>query len=489
MFRIAGICALGAIACALSPVYAQQTFEPIKLGTVDFSGSIRDRLESWQWFTPTTGDPGYIYNGTTVRFAFSQNLKPFDWLVEFEAPILLNLPDNAVAAGAQGQLGQGATYYVANNKEQNAAMLFPKQVNLRLHNVFGSEFSSLKLGRFEFQDGSEIAPRDPTLALLKRDRIQQRLIGPFTFTDVMRGFDGFHYVYGKPDVNYTFIGAVPTRGVSQVDGWGWIDVAFGYLSMTREISSANNKADWRVFGIYYDDWRSNLTKTDNRSAAAKAADHANIRIFTYGAHFVDAASTAIGTFDMLGEFAGQTGAWGVQTQRAGMFDVEGGFQPKVLPRLKPWLRAGYYYGSGDKDPNDSKHGTFFQILPTARPYARFPFYDMENNVDRFAMVTFRPHPRFTFKSEVHSLRLASRNDLWYTGGGAFQPWSFGYQGRSATGALSLANLYDGNVDINVNAHLVVSPYLGYAAGKSVVRAIYPRGVDGHLAFLEMTYKF
>jgi hypothetical protein len=114
---------------------------------------------------------------------------------------------------------------------------------------------------------------------------------------------------------------------------------------------------------------------------------------------------------------------------------------------------------------------------------------MQNNVDRFAMLTLKPHPRVTFHNEVHSLRLASHNDLWYTGGGVFQPWTFGYQGRAVSAATSLANLYDLNVDVTVNAHFSVTPYLGYAAGKSVIQAIYPRGKVGHLAFLEMTYKF
>jgi hypothetical protein len=475
--------ALGAL-----PAAAQDSFQPIQFGSVTFSGSIRDRLENWHWFTPASGEPAYTFNGTTVRFGLSQNRAPFDWLLEMEAPILLGLPRNSVAPGAQGQLGQGATYYVSNNKQSNVAMLFPKQLSIRFHHAFGSEFGSLKLGRFEFQDGGEVTAKDPTIGVIKRDRVQQRLIGPFTFTDVMRGFDGFHYVYNKPKINYTLIGAVPTRGVSQVDGWGWIDVAFSYASATGQFQSKANTSEWRTFAIYYDDWRP-VTKADNRSAAAKAGDHANIRIFTYGAHYVQATRTRAGTLDLMGEFALQAGRWGVLTQRAGMFDLEGGYQPKILTRVKPWLRAGYYYGSGDKDPNDGKHGTFFQLLPTARPYARFPFYDMENNIDRFAMLTLRPHRRVTFKSEVHSLRLANHNDLWYAGGGAFQPWTFGYQSRSGSGATSLANLFDANVDLTLNARLTVTPYLGYAAGKSVVNAVYPKGKDGHLAFLELTYKF
>src|SRR3954452_22644654 len=106
-------------------------------------------------------------------------------------------------------------------------MLFPKQASVRWK-PHGTDLLSLRLGRFEFQDGSEGTQPDPSLAVLKRERIQQRLIGPFGFTHVMRSFDGFHYAYNKPRLNFTLVGATPTRGVFQVDGWGWLRVAFVY---------------------------------------------------------------------------------------------------------------------------------------------------------------------------------------------------------------------------------------------------------------------
>ena len=477
----------GAALLAL-PSYAQQTFDPIQFGSVTLTGSARDRVEDWDWFTPSTGDPRYTFNGTTVRLGLSQNRHLFDWMFEIQAPILLGLPSNAVAGGAQGQLGQGASYYVANGKESNTAFVFPSKAFLRFHDVFGTEGSTLRIGRFDFQDGGEVTTKDPTVAAVKRDRIQQRLIGPFTFTDVMRAFDGFHYVYDNPTMNYTLIGAVPTRGVFQVDGWGWDDVTFGYASTTRQLNTPTTAGELRLFGIYYEDFRP-VTKVDNRSAAAKAVDHADIRIWTWGGHYVSDWKTAVGTFDVMGELAVQFGNWGVERQRAGMFDTEAGFQPRFPEHMKPWLRGGYYYGSGDKNPTDGTHGTFFQILPTARPYARFPFYDMMNNVDRFGMLTLRPHPRFTIHTEAHALRLASGADLWYLGGGAYQPWSFGYQGRAGNGATSLANLYDVNVDVAINSHLSVTPYYGFAQGKSVIQFIYPKGKDGHLAFLETNYRF
>jgi hypothetical protein len=367
-------------------------------------------------------------------------------------------------------------------------MLFPKQVFVRLHNLFGTRAGSLQLGRFEFFDGAEVKSMDPTVEAIKRTRIQQRLIGTFTYTDVLRAFDGFHYAYDKPSFNVTFVGAVPTRGVFQVDGWGWNDVAFGYLSLTKPLKTASSTGELRIFDIYYDDFRP-VVKTDNRPLAVRNADHANIRLWTVGGHYVHALKTAAGILEFMGEGAVQFGDWGVQQQRAGMVDLEAGFQPKIWARLKPWIHGGYYYGSGDKNPNDNNHGTFFQLMPTVRAYARFPFFNMENNVDRFGMITLSPHPRFTIHAEGHALRLASGSDLWYTGGGVFQPWTFGYQGRAGNGSTGLANLYDVNVDVTVNRHFSFTPYYGYAQGKSVIQSIYPKGKDGYLAFLETNVRF
>jgi hypothetical protein len=75
---------------------------------------------------------------------------------------------------------------------------------------------------------------------------------------------------------------------------------------------------------------------------------------------------------------------------------------------------------------------------------------MMNNVDRFAMLTLRPHKRATFKTEAHMLRLASGKHLWYAGGGAYQPWTFGYQSRPGNGSTSLANVFGEGVDLTLN---------------------------------------
>jgi hypothetical protein len=85
--------------------------QPIQLGGVTFSGSIRERYEVWNWFEPPSGNNLYGYSGTVVRFGFSQKHEHYDWNIEFEAPILLGLPDHAVHPAPLGQYGLGGSYY------------------------------------------------------------------------------------------------------------------------------------------------------------------------------------------------------------------------------------------------------------------------------------------------------------------------------------------------------------------------------------------
>ena len=458
-----------------------------KFKGITFTGSLRTRVESWDWFEPNSGDPTYTYSGTTLRFSLSQAKENFSWNTEFAVPILLGLPGNAVAPGAQGALGLGANYFTANQRSNNAAMLFPKQAWLQWKTPAGQ----FRVGRVEFADGSETAPKNATLAALKMTRINMRLIGHFGWTHVGRSFDGLLYTKTRAKDQFTFLGAIPTRGVFQTDGWGWNQAALGYASYTKPWTSGNQTADTRIFALYYQDWRTNVVKTDNRPAAVRSRDAANIAITTFGGHSIHAFETKPATYDVLLWGAAQTGRWGLQNHRAYAFTTESGVQPKAksLTRLKPWFRGGYSQTSGDSNPNDTTHGTFFQVLPTPRPFARFPFFNMMNNRDIYAGLTLRPHARVSISNEYHGLSLTSRNDLWYVGGGVFQPWSFGYVGRATGGAKSLANLYDTSVDVKLNSAVSLNLYYGHAQGLAAIQSIYPKGRSGNLAYVELMYKF
>jgi hypothetical protein len=259
--------------------------------------------------------------------------------------------------------------------------------------------------------------------------------------------------------------------------------------LTREAEFGSSHAEWRAFGIYYNDDRGVL-KTDNRSTAAKTADlHGGIDIGTYGGNFIMATLTSGGTFDLLGWGALQSGRWGVLTQRAGAGAIEAGFQPNFGEKVRPWFRGGYDYSSGDGNPTDGTHGTFFAVLPTPRQYARFPFFNSMNDRDLFGEVMLRPGKRLVIRSDVHGLWLASSKDLWYSGGGAYQPWTFGFQGRPSNGHTSLATLYDISGDYKWRYGVSFTLYFGYAVGGDVIKAIFPVNSNGALGYAELNYHF
>ncbi|MBZ5723094.1 MAG: alginate export family protein [Acidobacteriia bacterium] len=467
-----------------SSAQTQPASTPITLAGIRFSGSLRVRPEVWDWFDTTAAEPNYTYFASLLRLSLSQERPHWDWQAEFAQPLLLNLPDNAIAPAPQGQLGLGANYFVAN-ANSTAAYFFAKQGFVRLKAIFGDKASSLRFGRFEFVEGTETTPKDGTLAILKRDRIAHRLVGNFVFSHVGRSFDGVQYVHGTPAMNVTLVAARATQGVFQVNAWGELDTDILYGAVTRPVGKKSS-GEWRAFALSYHDGRRAL-KTDNRSTAARTADQHNIRVTSLGGNYLQTLNTGRGTADLLFWGTWQFGSWGVLDQRAGAMAIEGGFQP--ASKLKPWFRGGYFYSTGDDNPNDGQHGTFFQVLPTPRIYARFPFYNLMNNQDAFAEVILRPHPKWTIRSDAHFLRLGNKHDLWYTGGGAFQPSSFGFVGRPSNGSRSLANVYDVSADYQVNPHLTLTGYYAGATGRAVIQRIYPNGGTGQFGYAELNWKF
>lgn len=463
---------------------------PVKIGSLTLTGSIRARAESWDWFETEKADPTYTFGAVQIRLGIGQTKESYEWLVEGEAPILIGLPNNAVAPAPQGQLGLGGTYFAANGTKNATAIL--KQGFIRFKGVAGDKASSLKLGRFEFIDGMEVLPADATLATIKRDHISQRLIGTFGFTHVGRSFDGVQFGRNFKAGNYTFFGARPTEGVFQLDGNRQLDVDIWYTAFTKPIKKKTSESELRAFATYYHDGRQVL-KTDSRAAALRTADRENIRVTTIGAHHIGVYKAGGAKFDTLVWGAGQFGSWGLLDQRSGAIAVEAGVQPtKALQSLKPWLRAGYFRSTGDGNATDGKHTTFFQMLPTPRIYARTPYYNAMNNEDAFVQLRLKPHAKVGLRTDLRHLRLSNRNDLWYVGGGAFQKNTFGFVGRATSGNKSLGWFFDTSADFTVNARTSFTLYYGGMRGGNVQAAIYPLGGNrpgGQFFYVELLQKF
>ncbi len=433
-------------------------------GRVTFNASWRVRLEMWDWFQ-TTGpyDGSYGFVGSLVRFAASGQTSRADWRIEFSQPSLLGLPNRAVAPAPQGALGLGANYYVVNGGDD--ANVFLKQAFLLLKNA-GNPSSLLRVGRFEFVGGLESIPKDRTLAWLKRVRIAHRLLGNFGFSHVQRSFDGVQWSLDTRRMNVTFLAARPTQGVFDTGGWKNLDVDVLYGSLTLP----QQRSDLGLFVLATLDHRKVL-KTDNRPAAARHADRKSVRVASLGGYYLGVLEAGKASMDLTLWGAYQLGRWGKLDQAAWAWLVEVGLQfPRM--RAKPWLRAGWMQSSGDGDPQDGTHRTFFQHLPTPRLYARFPFYNMMNLQDAFVQLMLRPVKRLALRSEAHALRLSNKKDLWYAGGGAFNDKVFGYAGRPSFGNRNLAAVFDLSASLHWSNWLSTTFYAGHAIGGGVVRSIY-----------------
>ena len=462
----------------------------LKLGRVNVNGSLRVRAESYGWFETPGFDDEYTFGAAQLRLSLGQQREKWDWLVEGQFTGLVNLPEHAVAPAPRGQLGLGASYFAANGRQDASVAL--KQAFVRAKGIFGDKRSSLRVGRFEFVEGAETTPADATLAALKRERLAHRLVGNFGFSHVGRTFDAVQYVRNNKSSNLTLVGGRAVEGVFQLRALKELDVDFWYGAFTKPLASGRVQSEYRLFGLHYHDGRGAL-KTDNRAAAARRADAENIRVTSVGGHYIAAVRTSRGTADVLAWGVGQFGGWGNLSHRAGAGAFEGGFQPGgALSKVKTWFRAGYFRSTGDGDPADGRHTTFFQVLPTPRVYARFPFYNLMNSEDLFAQVQLKPHARLQLRADVHALRLSESRDLWYAGGGAFQETSFGYQGRPSGGGKSLGTLFDLSADVSLTPTTTLTLYGAGVRGGTVISNTYAAGGANPLArlfYVELTRRF
>ena len=455
---------------------------------ITVTASDRARGEFVSWFEPPAGTAPagaeqYAFFGNQLRFGTRITFPHVQAFFEIQDTRLENVPDNATLAPPQGNLGTGATYF-ANTHQSSQGEPFLKQGFL----AFRRSGVAATLGRFEYRDGLETVPGDATLAFVKRTRIAERLVGPFEFTDVTRSFDGGRVSYDRPSWNATAFGCVPTQGGFEVSANRELDSIWltGASVTAKRIPNAP-PVDLGLFWIYYQDGRTNVVKTDNRPLPVREADHDAIAIHTAGAHAIGAIEAGPGIVDLLAWTALQSGSWGEQRDAAWAWAFEGGYQ---LPRLpaSPWLRIGWDRSSGDDDPNDANHNTFFQLLPTARTYAQFPFFNLMNSSDVFTELLLQPHPRVSLRSDWHWLQVTASRDLWYQGGGATNDATFGYAGSPANGRHDLAQLVDLSVSVQVLESLVLGVYYGHAFGGSVVGQSFV-GREADYGFVEATWRF
>jgi hypothetical protein len=484
--RLVGIAvSIAAAIAGGSGAFAQssQAAPPTAAATV---WTVRDwtRVEWWRFFEPPSGGGNntYAYPANRLFASVTRQAARYALTGAIQYVQFARLPSDALGPGP---LGLGAVYF-AHAGRSDSHQVYLRYLNVQLKNLIPNV--SVQAGRMPYSSGSESASGRPKIEAVKQQRIAARLVGEFEWSLYQRAFDGVRVNRTAPSWDASVVAFHPTQGgFEDAAGATMKDVTVVGGSGTLKPGRHVGGAEIQVFAFRYRDHRRVSAGPDNSGRVAHAVD---VGVNAFGATVIAAADDDHDRqWDGLLWFAGQTGSWFDQSHRAASIVAEVGHQWRRV-RWQPWLRAGVDWASGDRDPTDDRHGTFFQMLPTVRRYAQSAVYSQMNNVDMFTQALLRPTARLATRVDLHRIGLASSRDHWYFGSGATQSRGtvFGFSTRPSNGSTQLATIVEGSGDYTVSRHWSIGAYLGVLRGGAVVqRAFSDR--DMTFAYVENSIQF
>ena len=442
------------------------------------------RYENWSTFEkPSTIDDQYDFVSSKMRLGFGFNSSNIDAYSEINWTQFFGLPRHA-------SYGTGALYYGQNNGARDVGKVGIDQLWLR-GRMPGCENLSATIGRFKYNSGLEYGtkPKNKRLAWLRKLRISQRLIGGFEWSRVGRSFDGFQVAWNDKDYNFTVAGFQPTQGgfyldymENEVHGKKIHDIDILTAVFTLK-DSVIPGLDAQFFYYYYNDDRG-ITNQDPE-------------INNFGGHILYVTpKVGPGSFDFLvwGDY--QTGVWGKNDHSAYAVALEGGYKFEDIA-WQPWVRGGYFRGSGDDDPNDNDRDTFFMMMPTLRIYAMTPWFNLMNTTYCFGQLMFKPLPKILVRTDVTRLWLTEEDDAWYQGSGATRADIFGYKPIRPAGGFdddSLGTMWDISFFIKdiykaYGVSMGLDLYYSHVWGDDVVEQVFTKDDDLDFFYAEFRFTF
>jgi hypothetical protein len=469
---------------ATFPETARLTIAGPDASSFTFSVSDRLRGEFADWFDAggAASNSDYAFLGNRTQVGVLAKWRSFSGFLQYQHTILDDVPEHAP--------GIGGTYRANTNSGlQEGGWLRQGWLQAELQ---GDWKLTMQGGRMRYQDGLEAVSKQPVLEWIRRNRIAERLVGPFDYTHVGRSFDGGRISAETPAWLLSGYYFFPTSGGFEISAGRHMGIDLGGVSlMKKDDPSFLPGLESRLFYVHYRDHRpgdGDVVVLDDRPLAVRQADHRDIEIETIGGEIVYTRTLGPGSIDALAWSAGQLGEWQSLDQRSWAYAFEAGYRLVDVPS-SPWLRGGIFRSSGDHDPNDGDHGTFFQLLPTSRIYAYSPYYNLMNDQDVMLQLIQRPLAALTTRIDFHWLRVTEARDLLYFGGGATKRDFFGYGGTAAGGAHEVAYQIEGTVAYALSRNIELQAYCGHAFGQAVVRKGFPLDHDLTYGFVETTLTF
>jgi hypothetical protein len=423
------------------------------------------RVEAWNYFTPKPegGDPSYAFVSNRLRFGIRHVSPRFELQATGQYVQFGGLPTNATGPGPYGT---GALYF-GQNGSTSSNQLYLRYLTASVKDLVPG--LRIDVGRMGYSGGMESSSGNDKIETLKNLRVAARLLGEFEWSAYQRGYDGVRLDYSQPTWHASAVAYHPTQGgFEEAAGVQIVDINVFAGTLTLKPGAAIPNTDTQLFYYRYDDRREVRARVDN--TGLPAADRVDVKLDTFGATAVGAYPRGSGVSDALLWVVGQTGEWYGQTHRGFAIAAEGGYQWSEVA-WRPWIRLGVFRGSGDADPADDRHDTFFQLLPTVRKYSLTASYNLMNSTDIFVQVLLQPRPPLNLRIDLHRVGLAEAADRWYLGAGATQRrgTTFGYGARPSNDSTDLGTVIEGSASYQVNAWWSVNAFLGLIHAGGAVR--------------------
>jgi len=433
---------------------------------IDLGLSTRVRSESWEAFTDDTS----WYTGTRSRLRLQ-----YGWRTQIL--VVGELQDVRLHGMDDDGTGALANYRNANESGDQAVGDDIRTLYLETR---PTAQSFLRGGRQDVKlDSQEVQYAEPNWRYLRSARLGERLVGTVGWSHEERAYDGFAAGMDLSGVELLGFGARPTQGVFEVEGAyrPLHDIFVGGGSVTVERGTWLPNDELGIFAIYYDDERP--------TSRGGLAD--DVEITTLGAHWLGVHACGPGSFDALLWAAVQSGDYDGLDHFASAGILELGYQLTDV-FAKPWLRLGLNVATGDDDPLDGDHDTFFNVLPTNHLYYGFADQlSFQNLWDSFVQLRLAPHPMLALNLFVHQFRLLEPDDSRYAGTGAFDEAAFGFPATPSNGHKNVGTEYD--VVATFTPHKAVTVEAGFAwlDGGAVFRTAAERDVQLGYVSMELRY--
>jgi hypothetical protein len=386
----------------------------------DLNVAVRSRFETWDAFAMDSDS----FVGTRTRLKATYTWKN-------QLVLVGEVQDVRVASLDPDGTGGLANYRIAADGDWNA---HGTDVHLLWAEFRATPQFSFRVGRQDLKVGPEVTYPEAEWRYLKTQRLGERLVGSVGFSHEERAADGLTISWDLGGHQLLAFAAQPTSGVFEVDNAyrSLHDVTYEGAEWTVKRGTWLPNTELTGFAIAYQ---------DTRPPVDGGLLH-GLSLATFGGSALGVYSAGPGLVDLLLWGAGQLGSYNTLDHAAWAVFLEAGYQlPDVF--AKPWLRAGINVGSGDHNPNDGDHQTFFNVLPTNHAYYGFiDQVELPNLVDPFVQLRLTPHEKVALNLFAHWFRLTNSSDTRYAGSGVFNLDTFGFSAAPSRGFTHVGREYD-----------------------------------------------